>query len=189
MTGFRSSGSSEGRPGRSLGTGKAGPASPFTQVQILQLMKNEFARARRYGHPVSCLLLQVDRLQSLADMHGSELRELVREKVAQLVTEKTRGHDYLGLISEERFLLLLPHTDGVQASTVAERIRQEFAELEVTVAGGPLALTLSQGIATCDDDTLFFDTILSRAEVALQWASEAGGGTTQVFEQDRFAES
>ena len=57
--------------------GGAGPVagSPFSQSQILHLMKTEFARARRYGFPVSCMLVQVDRLDALVDLHGGALRD------------------------------------------------------------------------------------------------------------------
>ena len=46
----------------------------FSQAQILHLMKNEFARSRRYGLPLGCIVLQVDRLPQLVDLYGAELR-------------------------------------------------------------------------------------------------------------------
>ena len=38
-------------------------SSLFSQAQILHLMKNEFARARRHGIPMGIVLLQVDRIK------------------------------------------------------------------------------------------------------------------------------
>ena len=43
---------------------------PFSQAQILDLMKNEFARARRYEFAVSCIVMHVNRLASLADVQA-----------------------------------------------------------------------------------------------------------------------
>lgn len=188
MTGFRKSAGGGSGPGRFgiPGIGVTATA-PFSQAQILHLMKTEFARARRYGYPVSCILMRIDRLQGLCDLHGTELRDRLREHLTRLVRDKTRGADHLGIVSEDRYLLVLPHTDEHQALAVAERIRSEFAELEVESRGSRLPLTLSLGVAAFDDeDTLFFDTMLSRAEVALEWAADAGGDQVSVFRRDRF---
>lgn len=156
--------------------------TPFSQVQILQLMKNEFARARRYGYPVASVLLEVDRLDALADLHGSDLREHVGQALQALVTGKVRDGDHVGVMPERRLLLVLPHTTAEGARQVAERMRVAFGELQVDVAGNRLALTLSAGLAACDDkETLFFDTLLAQAEASLEEAVADGGDRVVVF--------
>ena len=62
-------------PGRFAGLGEVA-GSPFSQAQILHLIKTEFSRARRYEHPIACILIQVDRLTALVDVHGRQLREV-----------------------------------------------------------------------------------------------------------------
>ena len=173
---------------KTAGPFRGGPlgAAPFSQVQILHLMRTEFARARRYGFPLACVLVRCDRIDALSDMHGAELRDKVRAELGRVVAESTRGADHLGMISEDRYLVLLPHTAETQAVAVAERIRRRFGELEVQVGGNPLQLSLSLGVAGGgDQETLFFDTLLSRAEAALGWASEAGGDRVETFVKGR----
>lgn len=188
--GFRKSRPRERDGGRLGATASSFASSPFTQAQILHLMKAEFARARRYGFPLACMLLQVDRLQSLVDLHGLELRDTVQRELGELVAQKTRDADHLGLLSEDRYLLLLPHTSEEAAVLVAERIRRAFSELEIEAHGNLLALTLSVGVAACEDqETLFFDTLLSQAELALEQAAEAGGDQVVVFRRSGTAES
>lgn len=154
----------------------------FSQAQILQLMKNEFARSRRHGLPLGCLLLQVDRLPQLIDLHGAELRATVRAAVARLVREKTRGSDLLGTTTEDRYLLVLPHTSLPQTRVVADRLHQMFQTVEVAVDGRPLALALSVGITACDDQkTMFFDSMLSQAEAAVEFATASGGNQVVSF--------
>lgn len=178
----------KGRPGggpRSAGrdTGDAFlSASLFSQAQILHLMKNEFARARRHGMSLGCILLQVDRLVQLVDLHGAELRQAVRATIARLVREKTRGSDLLGATNDDRYLLVLPHTNLGQTRTVAERLHELFEGVEIAVDGRPLALSISIGVAACDDQkTLFFDTLLAQAEAALEWATSHGGNRVASF--------
>ncbi|MBL9079869.1 MAG: GGDEF domain-containing protein [Planctomycetes bacterium] len=145
-------------------------------------MKNEFARARRHGVPLGCALMQVDRLHQLVDLHGVELRHAVRSALAQLVREKTRGADLLGATNDDRYLLILPHTDLAQTHVVAGRLQQLFGELEIRVDGRELVLSLSVGITACTDQTtLFFDTFVAQAEAALDYALAHGGDQVVSF--------
>lgn len=176
-----------GRPGgarQSSADGAEGflSSSLFSQAQILHLMKNEFARARRHGIPVGCLLLQVDRLAQLVDLHGAELRTAVRAAIAQLVRDKTRGSDLLGTTNDDRYLLLLPHTNLAQSRVVADRLQQLFGGLDIAVDGRALAVTMSIGLTACEDQTtLFFDSLLAQAEAALEHASQRGGNQVVSF--------
>lgn len=176
-----------GRPGGARHSSSEGAegflsSSLFSQAQILHLMKNEFARARRHGIPVGCLLLQVDRLAQLVDLHGAELRSEVRLGIARLVREKTRGSDLLGANNDDRYLLLLPHTNLVQSRIVADRLLQLFDSLDIAVDGRPLALTMSIGLTSCEDQTtLFFDSLLAQAEAALDHAARSGGSQVMSF--------
>jgi len=154
----------------------------FSQAQILNLMKNEFARARRHGIPLGCVLMQVDRLLQLVDLHGVGLRNAVREAVGNVVREKTRGADLLGATNDDRYLLVLPHTDLEQTRVVADRIRVVFGELHVAVDGRELALSLSAGISACvDKQTMFFDSLVAQAEAALECAMQSGGNQVVSF--------
>jgi diguanylate cyclase (GGDEF)-like protein len=187
MASFRKSDRGPANAGR---FGGAGPVTgtPFTQSQILHLMKTEFARARRYGFPVSCMLVQVDRLESLVDLHGGALRDMVREEVGKLVHDKTRGADHLGLASDDRYLVVMPHTGAHEGLHVAERLRQAFHELEFRVGNHELALQISCGVASCDDQaTLFFDTMLTQAEAALEFSSGRGGNCCSLFRKHQIS--
>jgi len=178
----------KGRPGgtKPKDSGEAGDgflsSSLFSQAQILHLMKNEFARTRRHGIPLGCLLLQVDRLHQLVDLHGASLRTVVRQAIAQLVREKTRGADLLGATNDDRYLLILPHTNLAQSRLVADRLHDLFRELQIEVDGRELLLSLSIGItAIADQSTLFFDTFVAQAEAALEYAIAHGGDQVVSF--------
>ncbi|MBK8101247.1 MAG: GGDEF domain-containing protein [Planctomycetes bacterium] len=178
------------RKGRTGGSGGAAASDAdaflgtalFSQAQILHLMKTEFARSRRYGHPVGCLLIAVDRLAQLVDLHGGALRTELRSAIGKMVRERTRGADLLGVLAEDRYLLVLPHTSLAQTRIVAERLHQLFAGLEVAVDGRVLAPTASIGFtASGDAETMFFDTIVAQAEAALEWSERRGGNAVVSF--------
>jgi diguanylate cyclase (GGDEF)-like protein len=155
--------------------------APFSQAQVLFLLKNEFERARRYGFPLTALLLEVDRFSRLVDLHGSGLRDAVRSGLGRMLGRRLRASDHVGAAAEDRILIVLPHSDTAGARAAAKRLREEFARLEVEAGGHRLPLTLSVGIAGDDAEALFYETILNRAEAALERAAAAGGDRCEVF--------
>ncbi len=179
----------------SAGGGERAPdpvisGAPFSHAQILHLMKTEFARARRYAYPVSCVLIRVDRMQDLAERHGAELKATIRRELANLVSEKTRGHDHVGLIGDDAHMLVLPHTDGAGAQVVADRICESFRSIDVVVGGVTVPMGLSLGVTACVDKSVqFFDTFVAQAEVALEWAMADGGDQAVLFDRGRFVGS
>jgi diguanylate cyclase (GGDEF)-like protein len=180
--GFRKGRPGGPRPGGHADQGEGFLSSAlFSQAQILHLMKNEFARSRRHGIPLGCVLMQVDRLQQLVDLHGASLRTAVRQAISGLVREKTRGADLLGATNDDRYMLVLPHTTLDQTRIVADRLRSVFSELEIAVDGRELALSLSAGISAGDQQTLFFDSLVGQAEAALEYAMQNGGNQVVSF--------
>ena len=103
--------------------------APFSQAQILHLMKTEFSRARRYAYPLSVVLMRVDRIGSLVELHGAEARDAIKRALGRIVAEKTRDHDHVGLLSEDRYLLVLPHAGPREAGLVGERFAHHQSPL------------------------------------------------------------
>lgn len=188
-TGFRRSGNSGGsRRARNEGP-EDSLGGAFSQAQITQLMKSEFARARRHGEPLTCVLLKVDRLTALAETHGAALKATLRQEVGRIVDAQTRGHDYLGMMNDGSYLLVLPAAEAAAGMAVAERILAAFRELEIeSDVGASLRPTLSGGIAACgsEDETMFFDTLVSQAELALETAAALDGDRIERFQREEF---
>jgi len=139
---------------------------------------------------LACVVLAVDRLPQLVDLYGLPLRQVVRQSLAEMVRQKTRGSDMLGLANEDRYLLMLPHTELDQARIVAERLHKLFGDLEIAVDGRQLALTLSVGLsAVGEQQTMFFDSLLAQAETALEFAVENGGDRVCSFGEVTLAQA
>lgn len=152
----------------------------FSYTQILHLLKIEFARARRYQYQLSCVLVEIDRLGILGDLHGSSVRDQVEGTVADMLNRHSRSCDFVGRLGE-RFVIVLPHTDGTGAQLLAQRLHVRISELDVMVDGRALRVSASIGVATQDgDESIFFDAVLKRAEAALAEAVARGGDSVAL---------
>jgi diguanylate cyclase (GGDEF)-like protein len=151
-------------------------AGVFSLSQIRHLMRVEFGRAQRYGYPLSCLVIGVDRLESLRDLYGYEFRETALEAVIELLQEETRTCDYLGRLMDDRLMAILPHTTAEGAQAGARRILTAARRLSFQPQGSAIGVSLSIGISHYEDDnTLFFDSLVEAAEAALVEAGKSGG--------------
>ncbi|WP_405238148.1 GGDEF domain-containing protein [Lentisalinibacter orientalis] len=144
-------------------------------------LREELARARRDGSPLTLLLIDIDHFKRVNDNHGHLAGDLVLTEVAQRIESRIRASDVAARYGGEEFVLLLPDTDAVPGRSLAERLRAAVAERPVALADGTeLALTISAGLATvtpsrADEDLkTLAESLLARADVALYEAKSAG---------------
>ena len=165
-------------------------SNAFSVPQIRHLMRVEFSRAQRYGYPLSCLVLGCDRLDHLRDLHGIELKERVLDGFVELLVDQTRTCDYLGHLTGDRLLAVLPHTGREGAETVARRMLDAARARTFESAAGPVRVTLSVGLSHYEDDnTLFFDSLIAAAETAMARAAADGGDRMHHLDPGPVAQS
>jgi diguanylate cyclase (GGDEF)-like protein len=152
--------------------------SLFSLAQIQHLMRVEFNRAQRYRYSIACLMLGIDRLGPLRDMHGYEAKEEVVSAVADLLRSATRGSDFLGRLPDDRLLAVVPHTNTAGVEVMGRRLCVGAHKLRFGGDGRVLSVTISIG-ASCQEPggegTPYFDALLGSAEDALGEAQHSGG--------------
>ncbi len=152
---------------------------PLTQVpnrgHFLDIARQEFARCRRYGHPVSLWVLDIDHFKNVNDTYGHHAGDLALQSLASTCQQALRDWDILGRMGGEEFAVLLPETKTEQAVLVAERLRQSVATVRTPLeAGESVGLTVSIGIATAQSEDVDLETLLHRADMALYEAKRTG---------------
>jgi diguanylate cyclase (GGDEF)-like protein len=153
-----------------------GEPNLFSLSQIMHLMRVEFSRAQRYRYPIACLIVSVDRLGQLRDVYGYDAKEAILSEVVELLRTTTRSCDFLGRLSDDRFLAVVPHTPADGARVLGERLLSAARQLEFQAEGRELSVNCSIGASHNETGaTLFFDAMLSAAEGALAEAQAAGG--------------
>src|SRR5258708_1045823 len=83
----------------------------------------EFLRARRYKHPFTCILIDIDHFKAVNDNYGHPMGDRVLVEVAIAIKQSVRTPDVVGRFGGEEFIVLAPETPAASARIVAERIR------------------------------------------------------------------
>lgn len=148
----------------------------FSLTQMQHLMRVEFSRSQRYGYPLACMGIQIDRLAQLRDLYGFESKEAIVEQVVDVLRAETRSSDYLGRTPDDKLLCIVPHTDVAGAEAMAQRILDSVRELSFESGGRSYRVTVSMGASSAEPGaTLFFDAVTESARSALDEATQAGG--------------
>jgi two-component system cell cycle response regulator len=140
----------------------------------------EIARARRYGHPLSIAMLDIDHFKQFNDLLGHAAGDIALRAVASTLRRLVRGGDLLVRYGGEEFLAVFPYLGGEGAVARMELIRQAISEIPLVVPGRPAApgMTISVGVAELGLDGSEVEDLLDRADARLYLAK--GGGRNRV---------
>jgi diguanylate cyclase (GGDEF)-like protein/PAS domain S-box-containing protein len=141
---------------------------------LLQMGEQELQRARRYGHPMTLVLFDLDRFRTVNDTNGLAVGDEVLRLVAAFCCQMIRITDTIGRYGGEEFGLILPITDHSGGLKLARRLRKAIATRPWQTTAGPISVTASFGVYTTEADEESFDEALMRASAALYVAKERG---------------
>ncbi len=148
----------------------------YNRRYIEEKLEEETARARRYGPPLSVVLLDLDNFKMVNDTLGHQTGDEVLVAIAQSLRKDVRQVDVVGRIGGEEFIVILPNTPAKSAVTMGERIRSRIEGLDCIVKpdGTPLRMTISGGIAQFVAEDSGSKEMLERADRVLYQAKREG---------------
>ena len=137
----------------------------------------EWSRASRERIPISILIMDIDKFKNYNDTYGHQQGDVALKAFAETVSRaQLRAVDFTARWGGEEFVVLLPGTDVIGASEVAERIRRNVEDSVIPTEGGAeTKITVSIGVNTIvptPDESI--DDFIKRADQALYKAKKTG---------------
>lgn len=118
----------------------------YNRYYLSQALEREASRAKRYGHSIAFLMIDVNRFKEINDRFGHQVGDKVLQAVASLLLETVRETDIVVRYGGDEFLIMLLETGG-EAEVVKRRVLEKAAcrsELHESV---DFPVTLSIGSA------------------------------------------
>lgn len=155
----------------------------YSHRAFQERLREEVARALRYGQPMSLLVCDIDGFASVNYDLGYQAGDEILRQIAVVLQEddspeRVRSSDVVARYSGEEFVLLLPETTKTGALTKAGRLRDAVAAANMT---GGRKMSISIGVASLPDDAADPEGLLTAAESALRGAKRGGPGSVQFF--------
>lgn len=141
----------------------------------------EFQRFKRYKHPLTLAVCDVDHFKKINDKFGHQVGDKVLKLFAKLLTTRLREVDFVGRYGGEEFVILLPETSPEQALIVLDKIRKHVSATPFRFRDEPVQITASFGLASFSEDDQV-ETVFARADKALYEAKNKGRNCCCVAE-------
>jgi len=135
-------------------------------------LEEELSRYRRFNHPVSVVLLDLDGFKAVNDEFGHSVGDDTLREVAQILMKHSRGINVVSRYGGDEFAVLLVETSKAGARLYADRIREVVAKHPFSHGK---VVTASFGVASLpDDETGTADDLFRASDDALYTAKRAG---------------
>ena len=105
------------------------------------------AQARRYEHPITLAMIDVDHFKKVNDQYSHAIGDRVLQVIASILRSHLRDADLLARYGGEEFVIAFPETDPEQATMLADRLRGLVVTHSWISVAPDLNVTLSIGLA------------------------------------------
>ncbi len=148
---------------------------------FFELGQREIDRARRFGRPLSAIMLDVDWFKQINDTYGHPAGDQVLVGLVDRCCHVIRRVDILGRYGGDEFAILLPEADSHLAGDIAERIRSAVSGSPLRTDAGLVPISISIGVAQTMPETVDLGVLLKQADEALYRSKQAGKDRVSIF--------
>lgn len=147
-----------------------------------RILAEEEERSRRFGHPLSLLMIDIDHFKWINDTHGHPVGDTVLREVARRLSGEVRSVDRVARFGGEEFVVVLMETNRDAAITMARRVCAAIERAPVIANETlPLNVTVSAGTASLPDDAKTGEALVAAADKALYAAKSVGRNCAMAF--------
>ena len=137
----------------------------YNHRYFYEQLAHEVERANRYGHPVSVILLDLDKFKEVNDTYGHLMGDKLLSLIGKVINEQVRGADIAARYGGDEFAIILPDTRKAAAQATADKLAKAIASGR-TNAGQSEGVNVSAscGVASCPDEARTVSDLLQLAD-------------------------
>ncbi len=153
------------------------------RAELRDRLSGALERAARGEGRVAVLFLDLDGFKAINDEHGHATGDRILLEVARRLERTVRGGDVVGRLGGDEFVVLCERLDDAEAAVSVAARCAEALEAPYDVAGEPLAVTCSVGVALAHQDRSA-DQLIDEADQAMYLAKHRRRSRVEVFDQE-----
>lgn len=148
----------------------------YNHGYFLKLLNQQAQECLENHQPLSLIMLDIDFFKQYNDTYGHIVGDEVLVNLCKTIKMHIKSTDAVGRWGGEEFAIFLPNTNGLQATQIAQRIRESLAAHKIQTnerANLPIP-TISMGIAVFPTETDQTTKLIDLADNRLYKAKERG---------------
>ncbi len=146
-----------------------------------ETLAKEVERSRRYGCPLSLLLMDIDHFKKFNDTYGHPVGDLVLKEISKCIRQSIRTNDIPARYGGEEFVVIVPEAGGEGGMVIAERIRRTVEQHTIMSLDNQLHVTISLGCAVMQQAETTPQSLIDSADKALYFSKEHGRNKATLF--------
>lgn len=151
-----------------------GLTNVYNRGYLQQRLQEMIAYSRRFRHPLSLVMVDIDHFKKINDTYGHQTGDAVLRSVSQMLYKSLREYDVVARYGGEEFALLFPSLEKLAAASVADRVRSHIADTQVRHKEHLVPVTASFGVASFPEDAETPEDLILKADQALYRAKQRG---------------
>lgn len=151
-----------------------------------QNLEHELERSIRTGQATTLMMIDIDHFKAINDQYGHESGNITLIQLGQTLLSALRKLDIACRYGGEEFAIILPSTDLLTGTYVAERIRHTVETMVIELDDQTLSITVSIGVASyspTQESTTH--QLIEQADAALYEAKRSGRNRVNSAPNDR----
>ncbi|NEV63804.1 sensor domain-containing diguanylate cyclase [Thiorhodococcus minor] len=129
-------------------------------------LRQEVSRARRFEHPLSLAMFDVDDFKAINDVHGHAAGDQVLVRITKIVRDELREVDSLARWGGDEFVAILPETPVSEGERLFARIRASVSSGTAWADIG-CRVAISVGLIGLEASDEGIETMLRRLDAAM----------------------
>ena len=121
--------------------------------EFMDRLERELNRSKREGTPLSLILLDIDHFKMINDTYGHVYGDEVLKRAVKCLVNSLRPYDIFGRYGGDEFIACLPNTTMENALIVAQRLRGQIENTNLSCTDDRVCVTISLGVACHDSDS------------------------------------
>src|SRR4051794_6699818 len=146
-------------------------------------LPHEWDACRRRGCPMAVFIADLDHFKKINDQFGHSAGDEVLRQAARTLRGAVREGDFVARYGGEEFVVIAPDCELDGAVAIADRFRDEIANLKISFRNHPIKVTCSVGVAPAFDLSQSEPLeVLDQADQALFQGKGAGRNAVGVWD-------
>lgn len=148
---------------------------------FIEMAEREINRSKRYLHPLSLALFDIDNFKDINDNFGHQAGDHVLKEMTSLVSTNIRDNDLFARWGGEEFILLSPESKREEMCQLVEKLRLILESKQYEEIG---TVTSSFGVAEYIEGE-GLDQLTQRADKAMYRAKKEGRNCVRIAKHEK----
>jgi len=148
----------------------------FDRDFALHRLKEECYRSRRYHHPLSLIMIELDDFETMNFHYGHSSGDHFLRYFGSIIGQTIRPSDIAARFDGQKFLLVFPETGKEEARKVADRLKEEILlhPFRIEPESREMKFTFTAGVSSFPEDAESAEGLLERAKEQLSICRRKG---------------